>query len=80
MENTLTKKQAEALLMGCRQWNDFVCMITDESTYTNYGEWRDKLQSISYRYTLPVNIRDLYSAMIELSVALGDKLEKGEFN
>ena len=78
MENTLTKKQAEAMLMVCRQWCDHVCMITDERT-TDYSEWRDKLQSISYRYTLPVNIRDMYSAMIELNVELANKIESGEF-
>ena len=78
MENTLTKKQAEAMLMVCRQWCDHVCMITDERTM-DYSEWRAMLQSISYRYTLPVNIRDMYSAMIELNVELANKLESGEF-
>lgn len=80
MGNTLTKKQAEALLMVCRQWNDHVSMITDESTFDDFGDWRDTLQSISFHYTLPVNIRDLYGAMIELCVSLAGKLDKGEFN
>ena len=66
------------MLMVCRQWCDLVCMITDEST-TDYSEWRAMLQSISYRYTLPVNIRDMYSAMIELNVELANRLESGEF-
>ena len=78
MENTLTKKQANAMLLVCRQWKEQLELITDEDSCEGYLDWIKQLKHISYIHTLPVDISELYSVMNELCVALSDKLDKGE--
>lgn len=80
MENTLTKKQAQAIVMACRHWEDAIQMITDEKSYEWYTDWLGHLQGVSSTHTLPVNMRDLYGAMVELCIALDAKIDKGEIN
>ena len=78
MENTFTKKQAEALLLVCRQWKEQLGLITDQDLYYGYFDWIKQLKHISFIHTLPVDISELYSVMNELCVALSDKIDKGE--
>ena len=80
MEQTLTKKQAEALRMACRHWNDDIRLITDEDSFERYSDWKGQLKHISYAYTLPVDISEMYKAMNELCIALTDILDKGELS
>lgn len=78
MENTLTKKQAEAMLLVCRQWKAQISLITEQDSCTGYFDWKWQLKHISYIHTLPVDISELYSVMNDLCIALSDKIDKGE--
>lgn len=78
MEHKLTKKQAEALIMACRHWEDAIELITDSDSHPWHIDWLDHLQSVSYTHTLPVNMRELYDAMVQLCIALDAKIDKGE--
>lgn len=79
MENTLTKKQALALYDVCTHWRTEMQDIIDVDSYKWFYEWKDFLTGISFTYTLPVNMGELYDAIDELSIALLDKIRKGEF-
>ena len=78
MENTITKKQAQAIIMACRHWEDAIQVITNEESFEWYSEWLEHLQSVSFAHTLPVNMRDLYGAMVELCLVLDARIDKGE--
>lgn len=79
MNNKLTTKQANALLLACRQWKDQVCLITDEDPF-NHVDWLHHLKSISFQYTIPVDLEELYFVVNEVCCALSDKIERGEFD
>lgn len=78
MKNTLTKKQAEALRLACWQWKDQVSLITDEDS-VDHVDWLHNLKSISYQYTIPVDLEELYFVVNEVCCVLSEKLDKGEF-
>ena len=69
MENTLTKQQAETLLLVTRQWKDHVRLILGENDYNTFSEWLDKLHDLDESCT-GVNLYELYYLMNDLSVYL----------
>ena len=69
MENTLTRRQAEALLLATRQWKDHVRLILGENDYERFSEWLDKLHDLDDSCT-GVNLYELFYLMNDLSVSL----------
>ena len=79
MENVLTKKQAEALYKACTQLRVDVQDIMDVDSFEYYSDWVHYLRHISFEHTLPVDMGEFYNVLDNLSLALLEKLIKGEF-